>query len=178
MYSGEQQFAQCKSQFEDTCMTIYGGFWIRFGAYLIDAIIVGVAGAIVGGIVGVAIGTGFAGSGTDSDAAATAELIGNGIGFILNWLYYALMESSSSRATVGKLAVGIVVTDEAGHQLTFARATGRYFAKILSALILLVGFLMVGWTERKQGLHDMIAGTLVTKKGTMGDERQQASVFE
>jgi uncharacterized RDD family membrane protein YckC len=63
------------------------------------------------------------------------------------------------------MAVGIKVTDLAGNRISFLRALGRYVAKIVSFAILLIGFLMVGWTEKKQGLHDMIAGTLVVKKG-------------
>jgi len=61
------------------------------------------------------------------------------------------------------MALGLVVADEMGQRISFGRATGRYFAKILSSLILLIGFFMIGWTARKQGLHDMIAGTLVYK---------------
>jgi uncharacterized RDD family membrane protein YckC len=80
------------------------------------------------------------------------------------------MESSAKQATVGKMALGIIVTDLEGRRLGFGRATGRYFAKILSALILGIGFLMAAFTERKQGLHDMVASTLVVK----GDAPSQA----
>lgn len=73
------------------------------------------------------------------------------------------MESSAKQATLGKMALGIVVTDLEGARIGFGRATGRYFAKILSGLILGIGFLMAAFTERKQGLHDIIAGTLVVK---------------
>jgi uncharacterized RDD family membrane protein YckC len=62
---------------------------------------------------------------------------------------------------VGKLAMGIRVTDLEGRRISFWRAVGRYAAKIVSAMILLIGFLMVAWTRRKQGLHDMLANTLV-----------------
>jgi uncharacterized RDD family membrane protein YckC len=74
------------------------------------------------------------------------------------------MESSARQATLGKMALGIVVTDLDGNRIGFGRATGRYFAKILSALILLIGFIMAAFTQKKQGLHDIIAGTLVVKK--------------
>ena len=77
------------------------------------------------------------------------------------WLYFALMESSTRQATLGKMALDMKVTDDEGNRISFGRATGRYFAKILSALILLIGFIMVAFTDRKRGLHDMIAGTLV-----------------
>ncbi|MGC4090180.1 MAG: RDD family protein [Polyangiaceae bacterium] len=84
-------------------------------------------------------------------------------GWSASWLYFAIMESSPRQATVGKLALGLAVTDENGRRIGFGRATGRYFAKIISSIILLIGFMMVGWTARKQGLHDLIAGTLVYK---------------
>ena len=81
----------------------------------------------------------------------------------MNWLYYASMESSSAQATLGKMAVGVKVTDDSGARIGSGCATGRYFGKIVSALILLVGYMMAGWTEKKQVLHDMMAGTLVVK---------------
>lgn len=85
------------------------------------------------------------------------------IAFVGDWLYFSLMESSSSQGTVGKIVCGLRVTDTQGRRISFGRATGRYFAKILSALILLIGYLMVGWTRQKRGLHDFIAGTLVVR---------------
>lgn len=145
-------------------MQPYGGFWIRFAAYLIDAIVLAIGGGIVGGILGAVIGIVMAsGGGATNEIAAVASLVGNVVGIVLNWLYFGFMESSSWQASLGKKAVGLVVTDENGRRISFGRATGRYFAKIISALILLVGFMMAGWTQRKQGLHDMIAGTLVWK---------------
>jgi len=75
-----------------------------------------------------------------------------------------MMESSDKQATMGKMALGIIVTDLEGNRVSFGRATGRYFAKILSALILLIGYMMTGFTQKKQALHDMIAGTLVILK--------------
>ena len=80
-----------------------------------------------------------------------------------SWLYCALMESSSYQATLGKMIFGMKVTDLCGNRISFARATGRHFAKILSGLILCIGFIMVGLSERKQGLHDLLAGTLVRR---------------
>jgi len=82
----------------------------------------------------------------------------------VRWLYYALFEASHFQATPGKMALGLVVTDETGHRIGFGRATGRYFAKLISALILYIGFMMAGWTEKKQALHDILASTLVLKK--------------
>ena len=74
------------------------------------------------------------------------------------------MESSSTQATLGKMAMSIVVTDISGNRVSFGRATGRHFAKIISAIILYIGYLMIAFTEKKQGLHDIIADTLVEVK--------------
>lgn len=72
-------------------------------------------------------------------------------------LYWSLMESSKYQASIGKRVMGIQVTDENGQRLTFLRALGRNISKILSAFTLLIGFMMAGWTSRKQALHDMVA---------------------
>jgi uncharacterized RDD family membrane protein YckC len=83
---------------------------------------------------------------------------------VLNWLYFSLLESSGWQATLGKKALGLEVTDLAGRRISFGRATGRFFAKYISAIILMIGFLMAGFTEKKQALHDILAGTLVIRK--------------
>jgi uncharacterized RDD family membrane protein YckC len=90
--------------------------------------------------------------------------LGNIVGITLGWLYFALMESSSKQGTLGKIALGIKVTDLSGNAISFGRATARHFGKILSTIILLAGYLMVAFTAKKQGLHDMIAGCLVVNK--------------
>ena len=73
------------------------------------------------------------------------------------------MESSSRQATLGKMALGLKVSDLKGNRISFARASGRHFAKIVSGMILLIGYIMAGFTNRKQALHDMIAETLVLR---------------
>ena len=83
---------------------------------------------------------------------------------LLPAVYFAGMESSSWRATLGKRALGIQVTDVGGRRIFFARAIGRYFAKVISSLAFCIGFLMAAFTEKKQALHDILAGTLVVKK--------------
>ncbi len=135
----------------------YAGFWKRVAAAIIDNIVLTFAGLCIGGIAGVIYGLAVG-------SAGGADKLGNGIGLILGWLYFALMESSAQQATLGKMALGIKVTDLNGERISFARATGRHFSKIISAVLLLIGYLMVAFTERKQGLHDMIAGCLVVNK--------------
>ncbi|MBV8782028.1 MAG: RDD family protein [Phycisphaerae bacterium] len=142
----------------------YAGFWLRFVAYIIDYIIGVVAGFIVGGVIGFIIGAAGAASGNAQSHVRLAIPFIQLSMFGVIWLYYALMESSAMQATLGKMALGLIVTDEAGQRVTFGRATGRYFGKILSGLILLIGFMMAGWTERKQALHDILAHTLVVRR--------------
>jgi len=93
-----------------------------------------------------------------------ADDILNFFSLILGWLYFALMESSEYQGTLGKIAIGIKVTDLDGNRLGFVRATGRHFGKIISAIILCIGFVMAGFTEKKQALHDIMAGCLVVMK--------------
>ena len=81
-----------------------------------------------------------------------------------NWLYFASFESSRWQATPGKRALGLFVTDLAGKRVSFARASGRYFGKLLSEFIFFFGFLMAGFTKRKQALHDYLSGCLVLRK--------------
>ena len=80
------------------------------------------------------------------------------------WAYFAIMESSSKQATLGKMAMGIVVTDKNGRRISFGRAVGRNLGKIISGIILYIGYLMIAFTEKKQGLHDMMAGCVVVVK--------------
>jgi len=62
------------------------------------------------------------------------------------------------------MVLGIRVTDLNGNRISFGRATGRYFAKIVSSLTFMIGYIIAGFTDRKQALHDMIAGCLVVNK--------------
>lgn len=143
----------------------YGGFWIRVVAAIIDSIIVRVVVTPIHLIFG---GLGLAGmmSGVPH-AGVGLGLFGGGVTLIAtlfaSWLYGAFMESSSYQATLGKMIFGMKVTDLSGNRISFERATGRHFAKWLSGMILCIGFIMVGLTERKQGLHDLLAGTLVRR---------------
>ena len=126
----------------------YAGFWLRFVAFIIDTIIAGVVSAVILSVVG---------DGEGGVVAGTVNLFGN-------WLYHALMEASRYQGTVGKLVLGLIVTDEQYRPISFWRATGRYFGMIVSAIILGIGYLMAAFTARKQCLHDKMAGTLVVKK--------------
>lgn len=126
----------------------YAGFWIRVGAYLIDGILLAVVNIILGFIIG---GDGFMSGG----------LLLNAISAAIGIAYFCGLESSDKQGTLGKQAVGIKVGNVNGEKITFANALGRYFAKIISALLLCIGFMMVGWDDRKQGIHDKLADTYV-----------------
>lgn len=155
----------------------YAGFWMRFAAAFIDWAILSVLGlffipllylfGIIGALFGAGLGALVGGSeGAAASALGAAFLIVFLFGLLANWLYYALMERSKLQGTLGKLALGIIVVDENGQRITFDRATRRYFAKYLSALILFIGFFMAAFTARKQALHDIMAGCLVVEKST------------
>jgi uncharacterized RDD family membrane protein YckC len=147
----------------------YGGFWIRVLAYFIDRIVVGILLApfcVVFGLRMAHLHHSF-----HHDPAEFAPIIHLGVAFALmalavQWLYEALLTSSSWQATVGKRVLNLKVTDEFGNPISFEKATGRFFAKIISSLTLCIGYLMVAFTARKQGLHDMLARTLVMKTDT------------
>jgi uncharacterized RDD family membrane protein YckC len=122
---------------------VYGGFWERFGAAFLDGLILIIPNFLFLYIAG----DGF----------------GNILSLVLSWLYYASLESGTAQATFGKRAMGLKVVTSGGHRISFGQATGRYFGKILSALILLIGYLVMIWDEKKQTLHDKMANTLVVK---------------
>ncbi|MGB0839464.1 MAG: RDD family protein [Chitinophagales bacterium] len=154
--------------FDSNNAPIYAGFWLRVVAYFIDGVILQVVSSlVVMPIMGVNMEA-LAGAGENPEEIMSLMLttLGPVIGIttLIGWLYFSLMESSEKQATVGKMALGLKVVDMYGDKLTFLRATGRHFAKIVSGTILGIGYIMAGFTERKQGLHDMIASTLVVKK--------------
>ena len=132
----------------DLNSVIYVGFWKRVLASLIDSLVMLIPYIIMEATV----------SGKDY------PFLNPLIQILFRWAYTAGLQSSYWQATVGKKVLGIIVVDEYGDRLTLKRATGRFFAEILSALLLCIGYMMVGWTKHKQGLHDKIAKTFVIKK--------------
>jgi uncharacterized RDD family membrane protein YckC len=142
----------------------YGGFWIRFVAVIIDALVVGIVILPVSVIMALMIAMAGKVVGMPTIGVHLVRVIaGVTLSSCANWIYEAALESSSKQATLGKMALALKVTDLAGQRISFVRATGRHFAKILSGMILMIGYIMAGFTERKQALHDMIAGTLVQR---------------
>jgi uncharacterized RDD family membrane protein YckC len=121
----------------------YAGFWERFAAMLIDGFILVIPNYILQYVAG--------------------DTAGSVISLVMYWLYFALMESSDMQATPGKKALGLRVTDVDGSPVSFGQATGRFFGRYLSMLIIFIGYLMMIWDDRKQTLHDKMASTLVVK---------------
>lgn len=146
--------------------TGYAGFWLRLAAYVIDNLLLGfVLGNLLlrpligrpGGIP--ANDPWFLLTNTSPQVTALLLLFLMG-----NWVYFAVLESSSWRATIGKKVLGLEVVDLNGNRLSFPRACGRFFSKILSSMTFLVGFLMAAFTAKKQALHDILASCLVIRK--------------
>ena len=143
----------------------YVGFWARVGGAIIDNIVTQAVSMIGGVILGAVIGGIMGGAGaTMEDISIVCQLAGFIFGLLIDWLYHAIMESSSCQGTLGKMAIGAKVVNASGNRISFAQATGRHFGKIISALFFCIGYMMVGWDERKQGLHDKMAGTFVVRK--------------
>ena len=154
---------------------VYAGLGRRFVAFIVDIIIILlfdlVAMAVLGLTRGIQNSYYYFVQHVPVDQLTTdgtmAAFLGTVIAaygvvlIIIPWLYFAGFESSRSQATPGKLLMHIVVTDMTGNKPTFARVTLRHFAKFVSALIIFIGFLMIGLTQKRQGLHDKIAGCLV-----------------
>lgn len=143
----------------------YGGFWIRVAAYFLDGIILGVVAVPLIVIFCLPIIMNAVRNATEGPPP---ELFG--VLFVLvpalwvlHWLYEALLTSSRWQGTIGKRILGLKVTDDFGNKITFARSTGRFFAKILSGMAMYVGFIMVAFMDRKRGLHDVICSTQVLR---------------
>ena len=120
---------------------IYAGFWHRFLAYLIDFIILAVIYFVL----------------------TLIPVIGWIIGIFFGWLYFAIQHSSSKRSTLGMRALDITINDENLDKIGFWRATGNYLVVGISVMILFIGLIMIGFTSRKQGLHNLVSRTIHLK---------------
>lgn len=151
----------------------YAGFWMRFLASIIDGVLLGIVNIIILvpflGLVGLTAAA--RASDVDMDSGGGGLMIALLSTYVISmlavavagWLYFALMESSARGATLGKMALGLRVVDLNGNRIGFGRATGRYFGKIVSGVILCIGYIMAAFTQQKQALHDIMAGCLVVR---------------
>jgi uncharacterized RDD family membrane protein YckC len=140
-----------KTQVLESAAPEYGGFWIRLLAYAADAVILFIA------IFAISLATAFAGE--------IGALVGLLVIVLGPFLYFILMQASARQASFGKALVGLKVSGPGGERLSLARSAAREFAKIISSIPLMVGFLLAAFTQRKQALHDMVAATQVTREG-------------
>lgn len=122
----------------------YAGFWQRFGAAFLDGLILLVPSLIF--TYGLKMGP-----------------LSNILNVVINWLYFALQESGTNQATLGKKALGIRVVSLDGGTLSFGQATGRFFGKYVSILMIFIGYLWMLWDDRSQTIHDKMAGALVIR---------------
>ena len=120
---------------------IYAGFWFRLLAGLLDYIILAIISFIL----------------------VFIPIIGWIFNIFVYWLYFALQHSSTKQATFGMRACDIKITDENHNKIGFWRATGNYFVSALSGLLIFIGFFMIAFTSKKQGLHNLISRTLCIK---------------
>ena len=146
---------------------MYASFWLRFAAYLIDSILLGLIFFPLG--LGLGLIMGATGNNQNPELMLGVNGALNMGSLVVTWLYSSLLESSSWQGTVGKKLVGLRVTDLDGQRISFGKATGRHFGKILSGLICLAGFIMAAFTEKHQALHDQLAGTLVLTGPATGE---------
>lgn len=156
----------------------YAGFWLRFVAYIIDYVIIQILQSFIVLPFLAVLGFSIASGGFNFDfnemasedvfefialaisAASTLILISVAI----QVLYYSFMEASKFQGTLGKMALGLVVTDLNGKPVDFPKALLRNLAKIISSALFMIGYIIAGFTDKKQALHDIIASALVVKK--------------
>lgn len=141
-------------------LVIHAGFWRRVAAYTADSFVLSI---VMGILFGVIFAASTAAIASDHGGIAFALM---GLGYVLliviAWLYFAKFESGATQATPGKRLMGLKVTDDKGQRISFGRATGRFFGKIVTGIIPFgIGYMLAGWTGRKQALHDMMAGTCI-----------------
>ena len=140
---------------------MYAGFWLRVVAALVDILAMFIPFCFVAFIVTVIVK--LVSATKEYEPAAVILAVLPPVVIVATWLYFAVLESSSWQATMGKKLLGLYVTDIEGQRLSLGRATGRTFAKYLSSITAGIGYLLCGFTKKKQALHDMVAGCLVLR---------------
>lgn len=172
---------------------VYAGVWRRVAASLIDTLLLGLGLVVLALVVSFFVLIGLISSGqqpTDENLSGVSLAL-YAIAFVLMWLYFAGLESSPWQGTIGKRMTGIMVTDLHGNRISFGRATGRFFVKVTPVFIIVLAVvlaaatqpvglliavvvvllialvllgLVVALTQRKQGMHDLMARTIVVMR--------------
>ena len=138
-----------------SALPLYAGFWRRVAAYMIDSTVLALPAAL------------FLAASSFNEYLA---ILGGFAIIVFVFGYFILMHSSTLQATVGKLLLGVKVTDAEGNRISIGRSLGRFLGMFVSSFILGIGYLLAGVTKRRQALHDMIAGTLVVRRGAAPGE--------
>jgi len=138
----------------------YAGFWIRFGAYVLDVLILLAVNVFIGMIAGLTMSQAV---GVKPTGAILFQLILTGINLAIGVTYEVFMIGRFG-ATLGKMACKIQVVTAEGQRVSYGRALGRYFAKMLSGLICAIGYIIAAFDEEKRALHDHICNTRVVSK--------------
>ncbi|QDT48288.1 RDD family protein [Symmachiella dynata] len=163
VYSAAGRCTQCGERFgEDATESakrdlVYARFGARWVAFMIDYVIAWLIPSILISVPVTLIG------GYHNPIEDDAFMVSTIFAFFVSWLYHAVMDSSMRQATLGKMAMQLMVTDTEGRRISFWRAAGRPFAKILSGMFCYLGYILAAFTVRHQALHDMICGTLVVR---------------
>jgi uncharacterized RDD family membrane protein YckC len=146
---------------------VYAGFWRRLVAMIIDSLVflpLILIAVLTSGLFGIAMQPKVDLEGLAGAVLGVGVVVMMCLLFVGSWLYHTAMESSRHQATLGKKALGIIVTDMNGNRISFARANARFFGKLVSGMIMNIGYLMAAFTEKKQALHDILASCLVVMK--------------
>ncbi len=138
----------------------YGGFWRRFAAGCVDALVLFFPNAILRELSGLPSPLSLR---PLPDDMLGRSLMMTAIMTLVTWWYCARLESSHWQGTLGQQLLGMRVTDLAGRRISFLRATARYFGQWLSLLLCGVGYLFNLWTSRRQTLHDIVAGCVIVR---------------
>lgn len=154
----------------------YGGFWRRLLACALDCLVFWITISVFQFLLGFT-STGFGGSSEVRGPVLWMVVVLVLWQTCVCWVYYALWESSTYQATPGKMALGLVVTDLEGNRISISRATGRFFAQTLSVLTLGIGYIMIAFMQKKQGLHNLVAGCLVVRRSAPGKKMAIALII-
>ena len=137
----------------------FAGFWIRFGAFIVDYVVT----YVVTFAIGFAYGSYLARNGAVLLSREDVLFL-TAISYLIIILYHTFFISSEYQATPGKILLGIKVVDYDGQRVSVAKAFGRTLSYFLSGIIIGIGFFMIGFTDKKQGLHDYLAGTYAVRE--------------
>jgi uncharacterized RDD family membrane protein YckC len=165
-YGNARVCAKCKPVFiqklaegarVNTGEMVFAGFWTRFAAVFVDGIILGIVNGGIGFVAGVTFSSAAR---APSAGFIVLQLVVTFINLCIGVTYETFMIGKFG-ATLGKMACKVKVVTAEGGQVSYLLALGRYFAKMLSALILMIGYLMAAFDDEKRALHDRICNTRV-----------------